>query len=121
MATPITAQPEPGYGDKVALEQSADAVAAAAPPPAVPIPEPVDPNAPVAPPVQQAQPGQQNPDAVHVANPFMLLPPGVNFPDLRPKTEIEQQYDVSRLWEVLATAPNADPTVVAIAKAMRGE
>jgi hypothetical protein len=69
-------------------------------------------------PTQQAAPQQQY---VTIKNPYMLLPPSINFPQQRQKTPVEQNYDMAMFWEVLASDNRQDPTIREIANSIAGK
>jgi len=66
-----------------------------------------------------AQPQQAPPEGFTVRNPYMLLPPTVNFAP-QGKSTAEQNYDVGMLWDVLANSPNSDPIMKTIARRLIG-
>lgn len=70
--------------------------------------------------------GIKNPpsqDGYTVRNPYMLLPARMNYANFQQtpqKTQVERNYDVGLLWEVLASDPQADPTTRMIARSLMG-
>lgn len=111
------AKKEPEYGETTATrEQAAVAPLPQEPPPVEPEQIAQQAAAPPqgAPPEQQAQVPQEG---FTVRNPYMLLPPTVNFAQSR-KTQAERNYDVGMLWEVLAQDPRADDLTRMIARSL---
>lgn len=104
MATPVQAVNEPEYGAIQQQQQNEEAqaitqaqgdaqdmaVAQAAQPPQ---------------PEQQEAPAQSGPGYTTIKNPYMLLPPTVNFPQQNPqKTPVERNYDAGLLFEVMGNS-----------------
>lgn len=109
MPKTVQSVPEPEYGAKIEQERKDAALAATQPAPSVSV-------------VPPEGAGAEAPAGFTVKNPYMLLPPMVNFPQMnRGKTAVEQQYDAGLLWEVLANDPNADPTIRNIARRLLGD
>lgn len=116
--------------------QETEALAAAAPPPIEPTPTEADvaSEGAVAQAAQQAMGIGAEPDDMGVKtsapqqwytvkNPYMLLPARMNYANFQQgpqKTQVERNYDVGLLWEVLASDPQADPTTRMIARSLMG-
>jgi hypothetical protein len=73
---------------------------------------------------QQPMPEQQQ-QGYTIKNPYMLLPPNMNFGSFgaggqRTKTPVERRYDVGLLWEVLANDPQAPEITRIVARQLMG-
>ncbi len=119
--TPVTAATEPAYGAKVTQERNVDAQQAAAMVSVSQYPEffaEGDEEAPTQNGNISTQIGNNQQPAVTIKNPYMLLPPTLNFPQLRQKTPVERQYDAGVLWDVLASDPQASELTRMIARSL---
>lgn len=56
-----------------------------------------------------------------VQNPYMLLPPTLNYFPQQRKTQPERNYDAGLLWEVLSEDAQADPLTQMIARRLTGK
>jgi hypothetical protein len=116
MAAPVQAVNEPEYGAKVEQERSAEALAAAQP---APMPEIVDSGIePV--PFDQPQIAEDT-EYMTFKNPYMLLPPGINFPEQAAKTQVERDYDMGLFWQILAEDAQNDPRIQEVARTLMRE
>lgn len=72
-----------------------------------------------------AQPEPQQPQQPFAPRNLMqVVPPSLLFQNTggaRAKPEADQAYDIGTLWKVLASAPDAPPSIRAIAQRLMGE
>ena len=107
---------EPEYGETTAAREQV---------PMAPLPQEVPALTPeqiaqqAAAPPEEAPPEEAPQEGFTVRNPYMLLPPAMNFAQPR-KTQAERNYDVGMLWEVLAEDPRADDLTRMIARSLTG-
>lgn len=109
----ITEQPEPEYGQGVAMEANAAV-------------NPVAEDQQVTVPVSQSEPVSQAgniPNQGYMPkNRLTLLPPEVTMAKyMRPKTPLQKQYDVGLLWRVLSSQYPDVPVFRNLAKSMTGK
>lgn len=116
--TPVTGATEPAYGAKVQqagneqMQQAALSVAASQYPQMFAEGDEYTQSGNTS-----TQSGNAAPMSATISNPYMMLPAQMNFPMLRQKTPVEQQYDAGLLFQMLG---QSSPTLRAVSVELLG-